>query len=228
MVVWGSGPLSKSLRHTYQESWKLELDHPLPMHVPQVPSETFIGTNHAPARVTFVTCGQRHLVIASIHHENVDKLHAEVLATFTCSPDKSKEHPAGARIDLADRAGWQRVGDDPNAVMLARDGGAQTLIALFYETEPSEARLDAVVSKYKGTLGEGNPRPLTSPLVRGWVRVLHCGDEHWVAALYVEAGSGAAERGVVDGVRCQRDDEAEIAWPAAPAELQQLADQVAH
>jgi hypothetical protein len=223
MVSWDNGPLSSSERRSYQESWKLELDHPLPIKVPKLESETFVGTNHAPARVTFVTCGQRHVVIASIDHDNVDKLHADVLAGFTCSPDPAQEHRAGAHIELADRTGWQRVGDHPDMVILERGGGAQMMMAFYYATEPDKATVEKLVSKYEAKVGDGDPRPLSSPLIRGWARTVRCAADNWVVAMYVESGSGAADRTVIDGLRCLRPDEAEVTWPAAPAELQQLA-----
>lgn len=223
MVSWDNGPLSSSDRRSYEESWKLELGHPLPVKIPKLQSETFVGTNHAPARVTFVTCGQRHVVIASLDHDNVDKLHADVLAGFTCSPDPAQEHRAGARVDLADRTGWQRVGDHPNTVILERGGGAQMMMAFYYATKPDKATVEQLVSKYQATIGDGDPRPLSSPLIRGWARTLACATDNWVIAMYVESGSGAADRAVIDGARCLGATEPDVAWPLASPELQRLA-----
>ena len=220
-IEWGPGPLARSDRTAYHDAWQLDFDHPLPIHAPNVPSETFVGTNHGPARVTFVTCGHRYVAIASIAHDGVAALQAAVVATFRCAPDAEREREVAVRIDLADRAGWERVGERTDVVPLVRDGGNKLVLALYYAHEPDKATLDHLVSGYHGTLGDGDPRPLTAPSVRGWVRTVTCSPTNWVAVLYVEAGSGAAARDTIDGVRCLKPGEPDVTWPPASAEVQQ-------
>jgi len=221
-ITWTPGALSERDRSSYQEAWKLELTKPLALTAPNVKTETFAGTNHGPARVSFVACGTRNLVIASVDHDDVDKLHRDILATFACTPDPAKEHASGARVTLAEPSGWLRIGEDAKLLVLERDNGNQMLLGLFYPTKPDQAVYDKLVSRYQGTVGEGDPRPVSAAAIRGWLRTLECGADNYVVAMYIEAGSGAADRTTIDGVRCLRADEPEPTWPAAPAALQQM------
>jgi hypothetical protein len=163
----------------------------------------------------------RHVVIASIDHANVDELHRSVLASFVCTPDPAQEKRAGAFVALADPSGWMRIGKRDDVLLLVRDGGKQTFMSLFYAAPPDQATLEHLVSGYQATLGDGDPRTVSAPGARGWMRTLRCAADQYVVALYIEAGSGAAERSTIDGVRCLRADEPQVAWPAAPDEMQQ-------
>ncbi len=227
LVEWSPGPLSESDRGSYRDAWKLDLDHPLPIRASVGGSETFAGTNHGPARVTFVPCGHRHIVVASITGDDVDALHAGVVATFQCTPDAKQERQAGARIELADRAGWQRAswqraGAGDEVVTLVREGGTKVLMSFYYAHKPDRATLERLVAPFGGRLGDGEPHPLSGPGLRGWVRTLSCSTANWVVVLYIDAGSGDVPRATVDGVRCLRPDEPDVAWPPAPPELQKL------
>ena len=213
MAEWRTGPLGERDRALYAEAWHLDFTKPLAFASPKLAAQTYAGTNHGPARVSFLTCGKRYLVIGTIDRNDVDKLHRDVLATVTCTPDAAKERAVAARITLASREGWSRVGDDPRVLTLSRNGGAQVLLGLYYPTAPDQIELERLVARYHGTVGAGDPHPITAAGVRGWIRVLACGRDNHVVVAYIEQGGGAAERTVIDGVRCLRDDEPDVGWP---------------
>jgi hypothetical protein len=220
-INWAPGEASRSDRTSYESAWKLETAKPLAMTAPRVKTETFAGTNRGPARVSFITCGMRHIVLASIDHADVDTFHASVLASFSCTPDPAKEKRTNAAVVLADPNGWQRIGSRDDVLLLVRNGGAQTLVNLFYAERPDMPALEGLLRGYHGSIGDGDPHPVGALGGRGWLRVLTCAEDHHIVTMYVEGGGGPADRTTIDGVRCLRADEPDVAWPPAPPELQQ-------
>lgn len=187
-----------------------------------------IESDKSPMRLSFLPCGARRVMIATMAGSDTETVHARTLPTLVCKPDPKLETLTPGVVPLvADLPGWFATERDPNQVVLS-DGSGIMLLKTMTAT-PSGIE-DMVVPMFNAigwklaVTGHEGGRTLVSgtiegQLVHGWVRSLSCGTQAVMIVAIATDLDGAGKLATqLQSARCVRHGEAPTAWPDPPAE----------
>lgn len=187
-----------------------------------------IDSDKSPMRLSFLPCGSRRVMIATMAGSETETVHARALPTLVCKPDPKRETLTPGMVPLvAELPGWFATERDPNQVVLS-DGSGMVLLKTM-TASPSGVE-DMVVPMFNAigwklaVTGHAGGRTLVSgtiegELVHGWVRSVSCGTQAVMIVALATSLEGADKLATqLQSARCLRHGETPTAWPDPPAE----------
>jgi len=187
-----------------------------------------IDSDKSPMRLSFLPCGTRRVMIATMAGSDTEAVHARVIPTFTCKPDPKRETITPGVVPLiAELPGWFATERDAGQVVLS-DGSGMVLL----KTMPSSPTgvEDMVVPMFNaigwklavtGHVGDRSivTGTIEGELVHGWVRSVKCVTQAViVVAIAVDIAGADKLAAQLDAARCARPGEAPTSWPDPPAD----------
>ncbi len=185
-----------------------------------------IDSNKSPFRMSFLPCGSRRVMVATMAGSSTEAVHARVLPTFVCKPDPAREKDTKGIVPLvAELPGWYATERDPGQVVLS-DGTGMVLLKTISSPKGVE---DMVVPMFNAVgwklvvTGRVGDRSLVSgtiegQVVHGWFKSVKCATQAVIVVAIATDLAGADTLATqLESARCLRHAEAPTAWPDPPA-----------
>ena len=186
-----------------------------------------VASDKSPFRMSFLPCGSRRVVIATMAGSDTAAVHARVLPTFVCKPDPKRETVTKGVVPLvAELPGWFATERDAGQVVLS-DGVGMVLLKTI-ASSPAGVE-DMVVPMFNAVgwkvaiTGHVGGRSLISgtiegQVVQGWVKSVTCGTQAvLVVAIATDLAGADTLATQLASTRCVRPGETPTAWPDPPA-----------
>lgn len=187
-----------------------------------------IASDKSPLRMSFLPCGTRRVMVATMAGSDTEAVHARVLPTFVCKPDPKRETITKGVVPIvAELPGWFATERDAGQVVLS-DGVGMVLMKTIANSPKGVE--DMVVPMFNAAgwklaiTGHVDDRSLVSgtiegELVHGWVKSVKCSTQAVIVVAIATDLAGADRLAKqLQGTRCVRHGETPTAWPDPPAE----------
>ncbi|MBA3451466.1 MAG: hypothetical protein H0T42_00050 [Deltaproteobacteria bacterium] len=180
----------------------------------------------SPMRMSYLPCGARRVLLATMAGDNTAAVHGRILPTFVCKPDPKLENLSKGIVPLvAELPGWFATDRDPGQVVLSDGSGMVLLKTMPHSPKGIE---DMVVPMFNAVgwklaiTGHVGDRSLVSgtiedQLVHGWVKSVQCSTQMvMVVAIAAELAGADKLAKDLESARCVRHQEAPTVWPDPP------------
>lgn len=187
-----------------------------------------LASDKSPFLMSFLPCGTRRVMVATMARSDTEALHARVLPTFVCKPDPARETITKGVVPLvAELPGWFATERDPGQVVLS-DGNGMVMLKTIASSSASGVE-DMVVPMFNAVgwklaiTGHVGDRSLVSgtiegQLVHGWFKSVMCGTQSVIVVAIATDLAGADTLATqLASTRCVRHGEAPTVWPDPPA-----------
>ena len=186
-----------------------------------------IDSDKSPMRMSFLPCGTRRVMVATMAGSDTVALHARVLPSFVCKPDPKRETITPGIVPLVvDLPGWYATERDAGQAVLS-DGTGMVLLKTI-SNSPTGVE-DMVVPMFNAVgwklaiTGHVDDRSLVSgtiegELVHGWVKSVKCSTQAVIVVAIATDLAGADKLATqLKSARCVRYNEKPTSWPDPPA-----------
>ena len=187
-----------------------------------------VDSDKSPFRMSFLPCGTRRVMVATMAGKDTAAVHGLVLPTFACKPDPKRETITKGVVPIvAELPGWFATERDPGQVVLSDGVGMVLLKTIANSPQGVE---DMVVPMFNAVgwklaiTGHVDDRSLVSgtiegQLVHGWVKSVKCSMQAVIVVAIATDLEGANKLATqLQSARCVRHGETPTAWPDPPAD----------
>lgn len=192
------------------------------------PLETLLlDTDDVDLELTSITCGVRHMLIATAASSGLARLHQRIVSSFECHPDAAQESQSAEGLAFPlklDLPGWHLVSKDSEVTQISNDSASLALrtIAPMART-PDLADFISTTFEQMGakvTILEKHDDYIKVKLqdaestATGWISLVKCPQAFaLVMALVTDDAAGTELYARVKAARCLQPGEAPVQFP---------------
>jgi hypothetical protein len=183
-------------------------------------------TDHVDLELTSLSCGVRHVLVATAATSGLARLHQRIISSFQCHPDAAQEAQSGElpfplKLDLP---GWHVVSKDSEVTQIAHDSASMILRTLAPTPQtPNLAEFISMTFEQMGahvTILEKNDDFIKvylqdkDPTATGWIALVKCPQAFALVLALVQSDAAGTELYArVKVARCLQPGEAPVQFP---------------